>query len=442
MSHLYHLILLASSAAAGSLIHAIGAGMLLAGAVAVCLRLLPGIKPATRFFLWLSVLLILLPLHLVPLAGTGLSPSLPMENASFHLNAHWSILIVGLWCALSLMRAIRLIQNAIELRRIAAAATPIEPSPACKALLTHGCRFATLCTSSEVDRPSVVGFFRPRVLLPSAMYQRFSDQELQQITLHEMEHLRRRDDWTNLLQKIALIIFPLNPVLHWVERRLCIERELACDDCVLNFTSARKSYATCLTNLAEHSLVRRGVSLTLGAWEKRSELSRRVHRILHQPERTMGSLTTNVVTGFLVAGLMAGAVTLAHTPELISFAPSTVSVASSNRPDTSGVSTPSPQAQSNEPSAVLVKAVMPEPRQPEPHQPAVVHRRPERSRVQSVKAIHHSSKPQPEGWVVLTRWQAEFPDQAIPQPRLIQSEIPSSSYAAVRVANGWLIFQL
>jgi beta-lactamase regulating signal transducer with metallopeptidase domain len=28
--------------------------------------------------------------------------------------------------------------------------------------------------------------------------------------MHEMEHLRRADDWTNLLQKLALVFFPLN----------------------------------------------------------------------------------------------------------------------------------------------------------------------------------------------------------------------------------------
>ena len=438
MSNLFHVILLASSAVSGSLVHAIGAGILLAGAVAISLRLLPGLKPATRFFLWLAVLLILLPLHLIPLTRTGHGLSLPIATASFHLDARWSLLIVGLWAGLSLMRAIRLIQNVIELRRIAATATPVEPNAACKTLLTQGRRSATLCISSEVDRPSVVGFFRPRILIPSALFQRFSEQELQQIFLHEMEHLRRRDDWTNLFQKIALIVFPLNPVLFWVERRLCIERELACDDCVLNFTSARKSYAICLTSLAEHSLLRRGVSLTLAAWEKRSELSRRVHRILRQPEQTMGRATTNFVAGVLMAGLMGGAITLAHTPELISFAPSAITVASSSQPDTT-VSNNRPAAQSNEASPVLVKAVM-----PEPSQTLAVQSSQERSRPRPVRAVHRSSKPRAERWVVLTSWQGESPAPAAPRySKLTVSEVSSSSsYAAVRVANGWLIFQL
>jgi hypothetical protein len=207
---------------------------------------------------------------------------------------------------------------------------------------------------------------------------------------------------------------------------------------VLNFTSARKSYAVCLTNLAEHSLLRRGISLTLGAWEKRSELSRRVHRILRRPEQTMGRASTNVVTGILMAGLMGGAITLAHTPELISFAPSTVSVTSSSQPDTAVISNP-PASESKEASPMLVKAFM-----PEPSQTLAVHRSQERSRPHPVKAVHRSSKRRPERWVVLTSWKAESPSPAAPRysELTVSGVSSSSSYAAVRVANGWLIFQL
>ncbi len=120
--------------------------------------------------------------------------------------------------------------------------------------------------------------------------------------LHEVGHLRRADDWINLLQKVSLVVFPLNPVLIWIERRLCLERELACDDAVLRMTKAPKAYATCLTNLAEHRLGRRAAALSLGAWERKSELARRVHRILRGGEG-MGRTQARVVMGVLVSGV-------------------------------------------------------------------------------------------------------------------------------------------
>jgi hypothetical protein len=167
----------------------------------------------------------------------------------------------------------------------------------------------------------VVGFFAPRILIPGSLLEKLAAGELEQIVLHEMEHLRRGDDWTNLLQKLSLVVFPLNPALVWIERRLCLERELACDDSVLRTTNARKAYAACLANLAEHSLVRRGVSLALGAWERRPELVRRVHRILFGQERQMGRRQAGVAVATMLVGLVGGADVLAHGPRMVSFAP-------------------------------------------------------------------------------------------------------------------------
>ena len=176
------------------------------------------------------------------------------------------------------MRGIQLIAGAIRLHDLATRATPIDAGPAIGELLqiktagSKAVRTAELCASTEVARPSVLGFFHPRILIPPALLERLTPEELQQVVLHEMEHLRRADDRTNLLQKLALVLFPLNPALLWVERRLCAERELACDDGVLSSSCGRKAYARCLTHLAEYSMLRRGLSLALGAWERQSEL--------------------------------------------------------------------------------------------------------------------------------------------------------------------------
>src|SRR6185437_10906379 len=153
-----------------------------------------------------------------------------------------------------------------------------------------------------------------------ALLQELSESELRQVILHEMEHLRRGDDWINLLQKLALVLFPLNPALAWVERRLCAERELACDDRVLHAGSGRKAYALCLAHLAEYALVKRSFSLVLGAWERRPELVRRVHRILAGPVRSMGRRPALAAMGSVTAGALACTLALAHAPQVVRFA--------------------------------------------------------------------------------------------------------------------------
>lgn len=432
LEHLGNTIMLLSATASGSLVNAVAQGIVLTAVVAICLRFLPGIKPAARFVIWFSVLSAVLALHLLPGARNSLGSSLPANVASLHLDVRWSVLIACIWLALSLVRATTLIRSAVELRRIARSAIPITSVTEYRHLLRTRFRSAQMCTSHLVDRPSVVGFLHPRVLLPQDLLAKLSQQELEQIILHEMEHLRRYDDWTNLLQKLALILFPLNPVLLWVERRLCMERELACDDCVLNCTTARKAYATCLTNLAEHSLLRRGVTLALGAWEKQSELARRVHRILGKPEARMKPTTANLVTGVVLAGLLGGVFTLAHSPELVSFAPATSKVASS---DSSAAiqAVPKPSSSAEHFSPTLVKAVMPHTQENALTQRTAEHRKP-----QSVKAIHRTPKPRSQQWVVLTHWQAT----SVRQRAVLTVSETGSSYAAVPVGNGWLIIQL
>ncbi|MCZ6507802.1 MAG: M56 family metallopeptidase, partial [Acidobacteria bacterium] len=49
------------------------------------------------------------------------------------------------------------------------------------------------------------------------------------IAAHELAHLRRWDDWTQLGQRILLCLAFFHPLALWISRRLDLERELACD---------------------------------------------------------------------------------------------------------------------------------------------------------------------------------------------------------------------
>jgi hypothetical protein len=266
--------------------------------------------------------------------------------------------------------------------------------------------------------------------------EKLSAQELQQVVTHEMEHLRRADDWTNLLQKMALTIFPLNPVLYWTERRLCTERELACDDSVLRSNCARKAYAICLTRLAEDSILRRSISLTLGAWERRSELVRRVHRLLRRPDESMGRRQATFVTASLVFGILGGAVVLAHSPQFVSFAPLPQSSLQARAMAASYLRATNDHEQNvrvSGGSVQLVKAVM-----PEPLEQTTLKANPVRHH-----AVKRSEKPRfienRQAWLVLTEW-----SDTLPPPRVVIAVDPvnRNSYAAVPLGNGWLIVQI
>jgi beta-lactamase regulating signal transducer with metallopeptidase domain len=318
----------ASQTAAGAAISGTWQGLLLTAFVWICLKLLPGTTATLRYSVWAGAFAAatLLPVFgLVPASGAIdhlVGPSLHSQagNSLIQLSPLWAFGIATLWLALSLLRGLGLTRNAFKLRALWKTAIPVAGH---SALSTKGIRAAQLCTSIQVDQPCVIGFFAPRILIPAWLLEKASPLELEQIVLHETAHLRRMDDWMNLLQQVALILFPLSPALFWIEKRLCAEREGACDESVIRATRAPRDYAMCLANLAqqriESRLDRRAVSLSLGAWEKQSELALRIHRILGR-QKQLNPLTAGLVMGALLLATLGGAIELGRSAQLVSFA--------------------------------------------------------------------------------------------------------------------------
>jgi beta-lactamase regulating signal transducer with metallopeptidase domain len=293
------------------------------------LRFVPRVSAAHRFAAWTAGLAVVAALPFLPfiahvVSGPGLVAGLSSTGAApkprFQFDDRWALVIAALWLAASALRVVQLGRHSLRLRRLWKTATPIADDTLL-ALVPAGRRVA-ICTTNVLDRPSVIGFFAPRILIPEWLYARLTPQELSQVVLHEAEHLRRHDDWTNLIQKFALVLFPLNPALAWIERRLCREREMACDEGVVRRTQAPRAYAACLANLAERGMQReierRAEALSLAAWRRRPELVHRVHGILWS-KPALNPVAARVLLSALGCGLLAASVVLARSPQMVAF---------------------------------------------------------------------------------------------------------------------------
>ena len=346
MTALVHALNAFSDRAADIAVAAVWQGTFLAATLTLCLRLAPRVSAAYRFTLWATAFVVLACLSIfafLPQFSAGATTSVQAAGEVgrpwLSLDARWSFVVAALWLAASLFRGVDLAIHSLRLRRLWTEAKPVELDKRVMALLAAtltdcGRGQVEVCTSATLQRPSVIGFFKPRILIPHWLFGRLTQGELEQIVLHEAEHLRRRDDWTNLAQKLCLVVFPLNPALVWIERRLCREREMACDDGVIRVTRAPRAYAACLASLAERGLERRVEALSLGAWQHRPELVHRVHSIL----RSKGGLSpmgARLLLGTLGCGLIVGSVELARSPQLVVFVPerSTVAVDEIKTPD-------------------------------------------------------------------------------------------------------------
>jgi beta-lactamase regulating signal transducer with metallopeptidase domain/DUF4097 and DUF4098 domain-containing protein YvlB len=146
-----------------------------------------------------------------------------------------------------------------------------------------------LLISSEISTPLALGFIHPVVLFPSSLAEAPSADEFDQLCLHEIAHLSRFDDWANLFQHILIALMPMQPALFWIGRHLNLEREAACDDRVIAITAAPRPYAASLTRIAELALWPGSTALATGVASSRSQLYRRIHRLL---DRRMNKRTS------------------------------------------------------------------------------------------------------------------------------------------------------
>ena len=227
------------------------------------------------------------------------------------------------WALLSLAMLARLGFGYRELRRLKSCATPASEETQrwlrglCASNGVH--RQVCLLVSSHIPAPISLGFLNPAVLIPQELLDALSDAELEHIVLHEISHLKRRDDWTNLAQKLIEAVLPIQPAIYWIGRRMSLEREMACDDWVIAATGTARRYASSLVKVAELSRWEDAGILAAGAGGNRSQLLRRVHHALDQTRNSTPKLAIGPL-GVAVATIVALLYVSARTPQMIALA--------------------------------------------------------------------------------------------------------------------------
>jgi beta-lactamase regulating signal transducer with metallopeptidase domain len=168
----------------------------------------------------------------------------------------------------------------------------------------------------ESTAPMAVGFRRPAVLLPAKMFADAAELPLEQVLRHELAHVGRRDDWTNLLQQIVKALLFFHPAIWWLSRRLTLEREIACDDHVLAALRAPKAYALFLTEFAGRRQCR-DIAAAPAAWGNKNQLKERITMILDSKRNTSPRLARARVGVLSVAAALVAILGLHAGPRLV-----------------------------------------------------------------------------------------------------------------------------
>ncbi len=258
-------------------------GMVIALLAWLLLRAMGPRNSGTRFAVWFAALL---GIAALPLFGDWTANGTELAKRSeITLPAAWALYIFAGWLLLALAGLFRVAIGFWHLHRLRKGCVPVDVTaldPVVQKTLAEfdSPRAVTLCVSDQLRVPTAIGFTKPLVVIPSWTMQELSAAELNAILLHELAHLRRRDDWTNLIQKILGALLFFHPAVWWIEKKLALEREMACDDLVLAQTTSPRAYAECLVALAEKSFLRRGLALAQAAVDRLRNVSLRVTQIL------------------------------------------------------------------------------------------------------------------------------------------------------------------
>jgi beta-lactamase regulating signal transducer with metallopeptidase domain len=312
-----------ASLAGGRMINCVVEGVLIALLAWALLRATACRNSGTRFAVWFSALVAIAALSITSFAVRGANVASAGLVSQIALPLSWLFYAFLIWAAIAafgLLRVAACLRQVWSLRRRSRVLSENEIDPLLRQTLADfgSFRHVTLYVCDDLRVPAAIGFFRPAVVIPRWAFEELSAGELNAVLLHELGHLRRWDDWTNLAQKILRAVLFFHPGVWWIDSRLTLEREMACDDLVLAETSDARSYAQCLVSVAEKSLLRTGLALALAVVSRMRQTAARLTRIL-DPNRVSETRVSKPALAGVSAIAVAALIALPHTPTLVAF---------------------------------------------------------------------------------------------------------------------------
>jgi Zn-dependent protease with chaperone function len=138
----------------------------------------------------------------------------------------WLANALALWFAFALYRVARVLVSVARAHRLATGASLVVPHA-----LTDDAAASRVALRSreDLDTPVAIGLSRRVVIVPTRLVETLPRAELRAVVLHEIAHLRRRDDWTFLLERLACAVLWVNPLIALAARSAATWREIACD---------------------------------------------------------------------------------------------------------------------------------------------------------------------------------------------------------------------
>lgn len=138
----------------------------------------------------------------------------------------------------------------------------------------------------SIASPMMIGFVRPRILLPKTD---FAKDELCFILKHELVHYKRKDLWYKCLVLIATAIHWFNPIVYLMAKAIDIQCELSCDEKVVHGTNAdiRLYYSKTIIGVVRYQSKLK-TSLSTNFYGGKKGMKKRICSILDMSKKKVG----------------------------------------------------------------------------------------------------------------------------------------------------------
>ena len=173
---------------------------------------------------------------------------------------------------------------------------------------------------SLIISPIMIGFFRPRIVLP---FRELDDKELSYIFVHELTHYKQGDMFYKWLIQIVVCAHWFNPFVYLLEKEVNKSCELSCDEKVISVLDdrAKREYGDTLisflksNNLYKSSLA--SVTLTEGA----EQIKERLGAIMNYKKK---SKALRILTDILTVGIIFASVFVGNYHEVSASMPANI----------------------------------------------------------------------------------------------------------------------
>ena len=142
------------------------------------------------------------------------------------------------------------------------------------------------------------GFFHPTVRIPKGLSTQLTPAEFEAVLLHELAHVRRQDNLCAAFAHCIVCAFWFYPLLWWIEQRLSIERERACDEMVIHHGTAAGTYISGILKVCRFQMNDMVAGMSAMT---RSDLTKRTELIMSYPLQHPVSWLPKLLLGWLGA---------------------------------------------------------------------------------------------------------------------------------------------